>query len=76
MFANTLNKSCNEQENVEPNAQQKDEFLAAQLKKKEAKSKNSRRKKSWLDKLPKGNCSMPTKAAEPKKKEPKVYSRL
>ena len=39
MFANTLNKSCNEQENVEPNAQQKDEFLAAQLKKKEAKSK-------------------------------------
>jgi len=76
LSANTLNKSCNEQENVEPNAQQKDEFLAAQLKKKEAKSKNSRRKKSWLDKLPKGNRSMPTKAAEPKKKEPKVYSGL
>jgi len=46
-------------------------FTAAQLKKKEAKSKNSRRQKSWLEKLQKSKRK-PTKTAELKKKEAKV----
>ena len=45
-------KSCNDQENVEPNVQQRDDLLsAAQLKKKDIQSKNSRRKRTWIDKL-------------------------
>ena len=40
--ASTMSKPCNDQENPEPNVQQGDELLsAAQLKKKEVKSKNS-----------------------------------
>ena len=70
------NKPCNDKENLEPNVQQKDELLsAAQLKKKEVKSKNSRRKKTWLDKLQKGKRK-PSKAAGPKKQEAKVCSQL
>ena len=50
--ASTMSKPCNDQENAEPNVQQGDELLsAAQLKKKEVKSKNSRRKRTWLDKF-------------------------
>ncbi|CAO2037992.1 unnamed protein product, partial [Urochloa humidicola] len=79
LSTNALNELCTaqEKENVEPNVQQKDELLAAQLKKKEVSSKNSRRKKTFLEKLPKGNRSKPTKSAAPKKsavpkkKEPK-----
>ena len=48
---------------------------AAQLKKKEVKSKNSRRKKTWLDKLQNGKRK-PTKIAGPKKQEAKVCSQL
>jgi hypothetical protein len=49
------------------------------------KPKNLRRKKNWLDKLPKGNPKMPTKSAETKKptksagskkNQPKVCSQL
>ena len=50
--ASTMSKPCNDQENAEPNVQQGDELLsAAQLKKKEVKSNNSRRKRTWLDKF-------------------------
>jgi hypothetical protein len=57
----TMSKPCNDQENVEPNVQQGDDLLrAAQLKKKEVKSKNSRRKRTWIDKLNKGKRK-PTK---------------
>ena len=50
--ASTMSKPCNDQENAEPNVQQGDELLsAAQLKKKEVKSKNSMRKRTWLDKF-------------------------
>ena len=75
-YTTALNKPCNDKENLEPNVQQKDELLsAAQLKKKEVKSKNSRRKKTWLDKLQNGKCK-PTKIAGPKKQEAKVCSQL
>jgi len=50
--ASTMSKPCNDQENPEPNVQQGDELLsAAQLKKKEVKPNNSRRKRTWLDKF-------------------------
>ena len=50
--ASTMSKPCNDQENAEPNVQQGDELLsAAQLKKKEVKPNNSRRKRTWLDKF-------------------------
>jgi zinc finger SWIM domain-containing protein 3 len=50
------NEPSNGQENVDPNVvQQTTDFLnAAQLKKKEVQSKNSKRAKSWIDKLQKG----------------------
>lgn len=50
------NEPSNGQENVDPNVvQQITDFLnAAQLKKKEVQSKNSKRAKSWIDKLQKG----------------------
>jgi len=48
--------------------QQKGGMLStARLKKKEVTSKNSRRKKTWLDKLQKGKRK-PTKSARSKKK--------
>jgi len=53
LSANTLNKSCNEQENVEPNAQQKDEFLAAQLKKRRRSQKIQEGRKVGLINYPK-----------------------
>jgi hypothetical protein len=58
-----LNASCsarnepsNEHENIDPNVQQTTNFLnAAQLEKKEVRSKNLKRAKSWIYKLSKGN---------------------
>jgi len=45
-------KPTNEQENVDPNMNQRDDLLsAAKLKKKEVQSKNSKRKRTWIDKL-------------------------
>jgi zinc finger SWIM domain-containing protein 3 len=56
-------KPINEQENVDPNVNQKDDLLStAQLKKKEVQSKNLKRKKSWIDKLRhKGKCKQASK---------------
>ncbi|WVZ63523.1 hypothetical protein U9M48_013148 [Paspalum notatum var. saurae] len=62
-----MNELCNEQENIDPNVQQRDDCLsAAQLKKKEVQSKGSRQQRSWIDKLRKRK---PTKPARPTKKE-------
>jgi zinc finger SWIM domain-containing protein 3 len=72
---NATNMPCNDQENVNPNVQQRNEFLSAKLKKKEVQSKNLRRKKSWLDKLLKGKRK-PTKVAASKTKGGKVCSNL
>ena len=53
-----MKNSCNDQENVEPNVQQRNNLVsAAQLKKKEVQPKSSKRKKSWIDKLQKGSLS-------------------
>jgi zinc finger SWIM domain-containing protein 3 len=58
----TMSTPCNDQENIEPNVQQGDDlFSAAQLKKKEVKSKNSRRKETWIDKFNKGKRKQRTK---------------
>ena len=60
-----MSKPCNDQENVEPNVQQGDDLLRdAHLKKKEVKSKNSRRKKTWIDKLNKGKRKPTKKGAK------------
>ena len=65
-------KSCNDQENVEPNVQQRDDLLsAAQLKKKNIQSKNSRRKRTWIDKLHKVRRKS-TKSSVATKKTAKV----
>jgi hypothetical protein len=56
-----MSMSCNDQENIEPNVQQGDDLLSAALKKKAVKSKNSRRKRTWIDKLNKGERKQPTK---------------
>lgn len=69
-------KPCNDQENINPNLQQRDDLLsAAQLKKKEVQSKGSKRKKSWIEKLRKGKRKA-TKSAVPRKKGAKVYKNL
>ncbi|XP_066333734.1 protein FAR1-RELATED SEQUENCE 9-like [Miscanthus floridulus] len=61
----TMRNPCNDQENVEPNVQQGDDLLsAAHLKKKEVNSKNSRRKKTWIDKLNKGKHKPTKKGAK------------
>jgi hypothetical protein len=61
----TMSNPCNDQENVEPNVQQGDDLLrAAHLKKKEVKSKNSRRNKSWLDKFNKRKRKPTKKGAQ------------
>jgi len=45
-------KPTNEEENVDPNVNQRDDLLsAAKLNKKEVQSKNSKRKRTWIDKL-------------------------
>ena len=45
-------KPTNEEENVDPNVNQRDDLLsAAKLKKKEVQSKNSKRKRTWINKL-------------------------
>ena len=65
-----MNEPCKNQENIDPNVQQRDNMLsAAKLKKKEVQSKNSMRKKTWLDKLLKGGKRKATKPAAPTKKE-------
>jgi zinc finger SWIM domain-containing protein 3 len=76
-------KPTNEQENIDPNVNQRDDLLsAATLKKKEVQSKNSKRKKTWIDKLrPKGKCkqvksAIPPKSAKAKKKGTKVCCKL
>jgi zinc finger SWIM domain-containing protein 3 len=57
------NEQDNIDQNVDPNVQPTAEFLkAAQLKKKEVQSKNSKRAKSSIDKLTKGKRK-PTKSA-------------
>ncbi|XP_008670011.3 protein FAR1-RELATED SEQUENCE 5 [Zea mays] len=61
-------KPCNDQENISPNMQQRDDLLGtAQLKKKEVQLKGSKRKKSWIEKLRKGKRKA-TKSAVPTKK--------
>jgi len=56
--------------------QQKGGMLStARLKKKEVTSKNSRRKKTWLDKLQKGKRK-PTKSARSKKKRQRYVLNL
>jgi hypothetical protein len=72
---NATNMPCNDRENVNTNVQQTNEFLSANLKKKEVQSKKLRRKKTWLDKLLKGKCK-PTKVATSKSKGGKVCSNL
>ncbi|CAO2047242.1 unnamed protein product [Urochloa humidicola] len=63
---NVMNEPCKDQENIDPNVQQRDSlFSAAKLKKKEVQSKNSRRQRTWLDKLGKRKA---TKPAAPTKK--------
>jgi len=82
-------KPTNEEENVDPNVNQRDDLLsAAKLKKKEVQSKNSKRKRTWIDKLRhKGKhkqakydippkSSIPPKSAKPKKKGTKVCCKL
>uniref|UniRef100_A0ACD5VGC8 Uncharacterized protein n=1 Tax=Avena sativa TaxID=4498 RepID=A0ACD5VGC8_AVESA len=70
-----INEPSNGQENVDPNVQLTDDLLrAAQLKKKEVQSKNSKRKKIWLDKLHKGKRKVP-KPAVTTKKEAKQQKR-
>lgn len=69
-------KPCNDQENISPNMQQRDDLLGtAQLKKKEVQLKGSKRKKSWIEKLRKGKRKA-TKSAVPTKKGAKVYCNL
>jgi zinc finger SWIM domain-containing protein 3 len=70
-------KPTNEQENIDPNVNQRDDFLsAATLKKQEVQLKNSKRKKTWIDKLrPKGKCKQ-AKSAKAKKKVTKVRCKL
>ena len=63
---------CNDQENVEPDVQQRDDLLsAAQLKKKDIQSKNSRQKRTWIDKLHKVRRKS-TKSSVATKKTAKV----
>ena len=82
-------KPTNGEENVDPNVNQRDDLLsAAKLKKKEVQSKNSKRKRTWIDKLRhKGKhkqaksdippkSSIPPKSAKPKKKGTKVCCKL
>ena len=82
-------KPTNEEENVDPNVNHRDDLLsAAKLKKKEVQSKNSKRKRTWIDKLRhKGKhkqakydippkSSIPPKSAKPKKKGTKVCCKL
>jgi len=65
LSTSTMSNPCNDQENVEPNVQQGDDLLrAAHLKKKEVKSKNSRRKRTWIDKLNKGKRKPTKKGAK------------
>ena len=76
-------KPTNEEENVDPNVNQRDDLLsAAKLKKKEVQSKNSKRKRTWIDKLrhkgkhKQAKSSIPPKSAKPKKKGTKVCCKL
>ena len=63
--------SCNDQENVEPNVQQRNNLVSAeQLKKKEVQPKSSKRKKSWIDKLQKRKPK-PAKSTKQTKKSSK-----
>lgn len=71
LSTNAIDKPCEEQENVDPNVQQDALFNAAKLKKKEVQSKNSKRRKTFLEKLRKGKRK-PTKAAVSTKKTEKV----
>ena len=65
-------ESSKEQENIDPNVQQTADFLnAAQLKKKEVQSKNTRRTKTFMEKLRKGKRK-PTKSAPSTTKGAKV----
>jgi zinc finger SWIM domain-containing protein 3 len=73
---NSMNKTCDDQENVNPNVQLTSEFLsAAKLKKKEDRSKGMRRKKTWLDKLLKGKRK-PIKVVSSNNKKAEVWSNL
>ena len=73
LSAGGTNELREDKENVNPNAQERDDLLsAAQLKKKEVQSKKSRRTKTWIDKLCKGKRKNP-KSAIPTKKGVKVY---
>jgi len=64
-----MKNSCNDQENVEPNVQQRNNLVsAAQLKKKEVQPKSSKRKKSWIDKLQKRKPK-PAKSTKQTKKQ-------
>ena len=68
-----VEKSCKDQQIVDPNVQQMDVLLSgAKLKKREVQSKNSRRHRSWLDKLRKGRKRKATKSTVPTKKGAKV----
>ena len=68
-----MKNSCNDQENVEPNVQQRNNLVsAAQLKKKEVQPKSSKRKKSWIDKLQKRKPK-PAKSTKQTKKAAKVF---
>ena len=65
LSTSTMSNPCNDQENVEPNVQQGDDLLrAAHLKKKEVKSKNSRRKKIGLINSTRGSASQQKKGAK------------
>jgi hypothetical protein len=82
-------KPTNEKENDDLNVNQRDDLLsAAKLKKKEVQSKNSKRKKTWMDKFRhKGKrkqaksditpkSAIPTKSAKSKKKGTEVCCKL
>nr|XP_020170890.2 uncharacterized protein LOC109756467 [Aegilops tauschii subsp. strangulata] len=78
-IANATSKPCNGEKNVDPNVQQTNEVLsaeikevlsAAKLKKKEVQLKNLRRRKNWFDKLLKGKRK-PTKVVASKNQRAK-----
>ncbi|KAG2546293.1 hypothetical protein PVAP13_9KG029826 [Panicum virgatum] len=78
-----MKNSCNDQENVEPNVQQRNNLVsAAQLKKKEVQPKSSKRKKSWIDKLqkrkpkPAKSTKQTKKAAKEQKKDDGVHPQV
>ncbi|EEE56944.1 hypothetical protein OsJ_06648 [Oryza sativa Japonica Group] len=64
--AGGTNEPCEDKENVDPNAQQRDDLLSDAQLKKEVQSNYSRRTRTWIDKLRKGKrknpkCTIPTK---------------